>query len=263
MLNIVLALLLLSIVSMSASFKAPGSSSIPRNRQKPIEIEHNTKFIKHHDQTLHATTVAAAEGSTEGGAIFARALGYVMGTGAMLLYTPMIFDLLKARSSNGYSAQTWFFNLLGLTACIAYPFRRGFPISTYIENVALTTQAFVILTLVCFYRGLVKELFGAIAAYTGLAYLMFLLPIPKGATGAIQILSTVFCNYALLPQIIMNFQLKQAKWSAFTALLSAGGNFIRIFTTMQLTKDKLILGGHVLGLVTNSFLLLQIYFYRK
>lgn len=184
-----------------------------------------------------------------------------MAAGAMSLYTPMIYSLIKNKNADGYSPQTWAFNLLGLTACIAYPFRKGFPISTYIENVALWAQSIVILTLISSYQKSLLKLAGGAAVYALATALLFLAPFPPKFLGTIQILSTVFCNYALLPQIYMNWKRKSAKWSAFSALLSAGGNFIRVFTTLQLTQDKLILGGHMLGFIMNSILLMQIYFY--
>jgi mannose-P-dolichol utilization defect protein 1 len=149
-----------------------------------------------------------------------------------------------------------------LIACIAYPYRKGFPISTYIENVALVAQASVILALICIYNNMLVELAAVLLAFSAGSYFLFLGPFPPQLIPMIQILSTISCNYALFPQIYMTWKEKKAKWSAFSALLASGGNLIRVFTTLQLTKDPIILCGHILGFITNSILLLQTYIYR-
>jgi hypothetical protein len=38
-------------------------------------------------------------------------------------------------------------------------------------------------------------------------------------------------------------QSKKAVWSPITSFMSMGGNLIRIFTTIQLTKDPLVMSG--------------------
>jgi hypothetical protein len=45
--------------------------------------------------------------------------------------------------------------------------------------------------------------------------------------------------------------------------MSMAGNLIRIFTTMQLTQDLLVMSGNLLGLLTNAILLFQIWIYRS
>ena len=53
------------------------------------------------------------------------------------------------------------------------------------------------------------------------------------------------------------------QWSAITAGLSVGGNAIRAFTTLTLTKDTLLLCGFLLGLALNATLLGQILLYAS
>lgn len=48
----------------------------------------------------------------------------------------------------------------------------------------------------------------------------------------------------------------------FIAALSMAGCLVRIFTTLQLTKDKLTLIGYVIGFITNAILLGQVIFYN-
>ena len=80
---------------------------------------------------------------------------------------------------------------------------------------------------------------------------------------AIQIVALVVCNYACIPQIMLTFRTKRASWSPVTAVMSMTGNIVRVFTTLQLTGDKLMLGGNLVGLVNNLVLLTQCLMYRE
>ena len=194
--------------------------------------------------------------------VVARLFGYLLGAGSMLVYTPIIVSLLKAKSSDGYSVQTWIFNLLGLAVALIYPFKRAFPLSTYIEIVILTVQSAGILGLICTYGSLTKEYLLGMAGFALLAAGVAVTNINAKTLQALQLLAIVICNYANIPQILLTFKTKQAKWSPITAAMSMAGNAIRIFTTLQLTQDTLVMSGNVLGLVTNAILLAQVYFYR-
>lgn len=194
---------------------------------------------------------------------FSQTIGYVIASGSVLLYAPMIFSLSKSKDAKGFSVQTWIFNILGLTTTIAYPFRKGFHLSTYLENIAICAQGCVMLSLICFYNKKFIELAVGAIAYAFLAFFLFLGPIPVNYYPLIQLLSTIMCNYSLAPQIYLNYKLKRVTWSAVTALCSLAGNVVRIFTTLQLTGDKLVLGGHVLGVFMNAIILLQKGLYRR
>ena len=84
------------------------------------------------------------------------------------------------------------------------------------------------------------------------------------AIAALQAGATALMTVSLLPQIVLNFQRRSGgQWSAITAGLSVGGNAIRAFTTLTLTKDTLLLCGFLLGLALNATLLGQILLYAS
>jgi len=211
-----------------------------------------------------ALKVASAAASYKAGDILAKFLGYAMGVGSMMVYTPIVLNLVKTKDASGYSAATWVFNLLGLTAAIVYPFKKGFPVSTYIEILILTVQSAGILGLVCYYQNLLKEFALGMVAFAIATSLLFLSPLltPK-ILNAMQIVAILVCNYANIPQILLTFREKKASWSSITAAMSMGGNLIRIFTTLQLTQDMLVLSGNALGFTTNAILLFQVFYYGK
>jgi uncharacterized protein with PQ loop repeat len=72
--------------------------------------------------------------------IAAKIIGYIMGIGSMLLYSPIIITLLQTKNSDGFSISTWVFNVFGTMLAISYPVKRKFPISTYVELITVLLQ---------------------------------------------------------------------------------------------------------------------------
>lgn len=148
-----------------------------------------------------ASTVVSS--STTIADLIAKGLGYVMGLGAVAVYLPIVIKLLKSKSSEGLSLQTWIFNLLGLSLSVYYPFKKGFPISTYIELVTVAVQSFLILFLVCFYRDLTSQYLLGIAGFAVVATALAVSTVPAPVLNAIQLVSIILCNYANVPQILL------------------------------------------------------------
>ena len=193
----------------------------------------------------------------------ARVIGYVLGAGSLGLYTPIVYDLLRKRSSTGMSIATWVYNLLGFTAGLVYAIKKQFPFSTYVDSLALWTQSLLILFLTCFFSNKLNEFVVGILAYGIIVGSLLSLPCPPQFLGAIQVGASASSNYAQIPQIVMNFKLQSASYNIVSAFLATIGNLARVFTTIQLTKDPLIGIGHTLGFLTNGFLLSQIVYYNR
>lgn len=191
----------------------------------------------------------------------AKAIGYVMGFGSIGLYSPIVYKLLVTKSSEGLSAQTWVFNLIGMLASVLYPFKKGFPISTYLETVSTTIQTLGILGLICFYGGNLTSYLVAMFAVAVVGTWIQKTEIPPKALNSVQALAIIANTYALIPQIWLTVQTKKTSYSWITAALSAAGCFVRILTTMQLTKDRLLMAGFSLGFLNNVIVLLQVYKY--
>ena len=195
--------------------------------------------------------------------IIAKALGYVLGFGALAVYLPIIINLLKSKSADGYSVETWVYNLLGLSIACLYPFKKGFGVSTYIEILAITIQSAGILGLICYYQERFKEyLIGMLVFISSIAYVC-IAKVPTQFLNWMQVAAIIICNYANIPQILLTFQTKKATWSWITSAMSMAGNLIRVFTTIQLTKDKLVLSGNTLGFLTNLILFVQVFIYKN
>lgn len=194
----------------------------------------------------------------------ARSVGYVMGTGAMLIYAPILIKIIRRGNADGFALATWVYNVLGMSLAVAYPVKKGFPVSTYLELLAAFAQSVVILALIAFYQGkLLKASAGIISLIAVFVAFVKAKNVPPKLLSAVQIAAMLIANYANVPQIVLSFQTKSASWSGITALMSVAGCFIRILTTLQLTKDNLVIAGYMLGLVTNGILLGQVVVYGQ
>jgi len=180
----------------------------------------------------------------------------------MAIYAPMIVSLIASKDGSGLSRTTWALQLLGFSAALVYPSRKGFPLSSFADMIALTLQAFVILVLSAYYEGAIT-LPGAVAA-AALPIVLFLVTTraPLGVCTAVQAAASATMTVALVPQVVKNFAARSSGgWSRTSALLSTGGNAVRVFTTLQLTKDPILLGQFVAGTVLNGLLLAQTFLF--
>lgn len=196
--------------------------------------------------------------------MLAKLLGYAMGAGALVLYVPIIFKLVQQGNSDGFSTATWIYSLLGHSLALAYPMKMKFPLNTYSEILGSILQIIIILGITSYYLGRTFEFSLGIMSISTIFCLFQATNIfPMKYLGLIQIMATIIGNYANVPQILLAYQTKQTSWSAISAFLAVVGSIIRIFTTLQLTRDPFVLGGYTLGVVTNSILLFQIFLYKS
>lgn len=194
--------------------------------------------------------------------LFARFLGYVVAAGAMFIYSPILIKLISKGNADGFSLYTWVFNIIGLTLALSYPVKKGFPISTYLEILLAGTQSVTILALISYYQGHLISYFIGLSVLVISFFSFQKIPnVDPKLLNMVQIFATLFANYANIPQILLTFKLKKSSWSPISASLSVIGCLIRIFTSIQLTKDPILIGGYTLGLLTNSLLLCQIFLY--
>ena len=136
--------------------------------------------------------------------ILAKGLGYVMGLGALLVYAPIVINLLKSKTSEGYSFQTWIFNIIGLVLAVTYPLKKHFLVSTYVELILVAVQSIGILGLMSFYGNKMTEyLFGMFGLIVSLG-IIYAAPIPANVLNSIQLFSILICNYANIPQILLS-----------------------------------------------------------
>lgn len=164
------------------------------------------------------------------------------------------------RSAEGMSLTTWTMQLFGFTASVIYNCSMGYPLPAWGETLVFSIQSAGILTFCAFLQGRLRTYGFALGCVVFAALLVGgCLGLPAWALSGLQATATLVTTTALLPQLVQNQQNRSAGgWSPVTASLSALGNGARVFTTLTLTRDPLLLTGFIAGLVINLTLLFQI-----
>lgn len=222
-------------------------------RAKTLAINNNSELLM---------SVAATTSSSRGSRL-ASILGYVIGTGSLSLYLPIFLDLIHKGNADGMAIQTWMSSFTSFTLALLYPVKKGFPLSTYVEILALQVQSFIILGTICYFKGFVRRFVVGSCAVLGFICLLMKRELPETVLKSIQSIRVVLDSFTLLPQLHMNFCTKSFRYSEITATMSLIGNALRIFTTLQLVKDPLVLIGYIFGTTWNVMLLLQFLYYGK
>lgn len=194
----------------------------------------------------------------------ANALGYLVGLGSLMLYTPIAVRLFRQKTAHGTTMITWMMKLSSYTCTDLYSLWKHYPISTYIDTLIITFQAAIILTLVVIYQQRYRDpyLWSFVLAFTlGSAYLYFEAP-PEILTMG-QLSATALNSGALVPQFVLNFRHKtKGDYSPVTAALAATGCAIRMYTITELAdSDGVLLFSFGVAFVLNTALMLQIVYY--
>ena len=193
--------------------------------------------------------------------LLARGLGYLVGAGSLLLYTPIAVKVLRQGHADGLTLSTWWLKLWSYTFADVYAFAHGYPLSQYIETLILTLEAAFILLLCAYMQRRIDAPFAATAAAFAAATAYGLSGAAPGELLSLaQAGSTLLNTGALLPQIALNARRRSAgDYSPITAGLACAGCLIRLFTTTQLADgDTLLLAGFGSALLLNGALLAQV-----
>ena len=260
-------LLLFALFSASIHIEAHTLKTPTFQSATPMDKNEITRLLadaKHTGMIQNVANDVSRQRKSKFSDTVANILGYVMGYGSLFLYVPIIFDLAtKGGYAEGCSLVTWTASLAGLSLSCIYPMKKGFAISTYLEFVVLSIECFFICGTISVMQGRTTGFIIGSSIYSLLYLALMKFELNPRMLSFIQIVSLLVCNYALVPQILLNAHTKRYGWSEITAFLSASGNALRIFTTLQLTKDRLVLIGFLIGFTSNSVLFAQSYIYPK
>ena len=214
-------------------------------------------------QPAALTTPTLLSAASPDASLIARSLGYVVGVGSLLLYTPIGLRVYRQRDASGLTLSTWWLKLISYSCSDVYSFRNNYPVSTYIETLIITVEASIVLGLVAYYQRRLDPAFACIAFFYVAACAWALTAAPPEAIAFGQASATLLNTGALLPQLLQNYQRRSpGGFSPITAGLACAGCAIRLFTTIELTgSDPLLLAGFAAGLALNAILLAQIVYY--
>jgi len=231
----------------------------------PLLLSSSTDDIELSSSTYILAAALALPPMTIDASSVAKGLGYVIGTGAVLLYTPIALRIIRQESADGLVLSTWWLKLISYTCSIVYNLDKGYPLAQYVETVVLATEATVILGLVAYYQEKMDAQLVATAVLLVVAVAIALNDsmIPPEVLALGQASAAIINVFAVLPQFALNARTQTSgDYSPITASLATLGCGIRIFTTIQLAgADPLLLASTTLALVLNGSLLLQILYY--
>ena len=157
--------------------------------------------------------------------------------------------------------------VLALNACVAgaftvtaaYNMRRGFPFSTYGEIWFCWAQTIALVGCVMHFQRTPRVRAAALAlALAAWASMLLGGAVPLAAVVALQAAAPVGVALGRVPQIALNVRNGHTgQLSLGMCALNAVGTGIRIFTTLTLTGDLLLLAGYVLVFAVNGVLVAQ------
>ena len=263
-----MVVLLLCLLLTVDSLSAPGrAAAVPRSASEQLRAVDGfwtrSVMLAAAPEGASSSSSPSAAASSSSSSAAATALGYLMGTASLGLYVPIIAGILQRGNADGVSIQTWMATVLGFSLALIYPVKMKYPLSSYFELVNLVVQSVVILGLVCFHRSLLLEFVGGLGILGVVAGLFFTRDLSPKLLSGIQMVRLALDSYSLLPQIFLNLNKGSFSYSALTASMGTGGNLIRVYTTLVLTKDPLLLAGYVIGAASNIILLIQYGLYRS
>ena len=200
----------------------------------------------------------------------ATRLGYAVGAGSVMLYTPIAVRLLRQKSAEGLTIATWVCKLASFTCTDVYNIRNGFPVAAFSETLVITFESAAVLALCAMYQNRVNGLTCTMAgAYLAAAAWALLSPVdsPLGIStdviSALQVTAIGLNTAALLPQLRQNFERKSSgDYSPVTASVAAVCCMVRLFTTTQLAGgDELLMTYYGVTLLMNLSVLSQTLYY--
>jgi mannose-P-dolichol utilization defect protein 1 len=198
----------------------------------------------------------------------AQTVGYLVGVGSFLLYTPIAVRLLRTKSAEGLTISTWWMKVTAFTCLDTYNIKNGFPLAAWSESLVNTVESGFVLCLVAFYqRRLDVQTFLLATTYITASLWALLAPASFGPSGEViqlaQMFSIVLNTSALLPQLRQNFERQSSgDYSTITALVALLICGTRIYTTIELANgDPLLLLNYGVLFLLNVGLLAQVLYY--
>ena len=195
----------------------------------------------------------------------AKALGYLVGFGSLMLYTPIAIRICRQKHADGLVMSTWWLKLSSYMLSDIYYVRKKYDFSTYAEILIITIESIVVLFLVAFYQRRMEEIsFWCLLATIVLVSIYGFTGFAPNSVISLGQLSSVFINsLALIPQFHHNYTTKtKGDYSPLTASLASAGCLVRMFTTVTLNhSDPVLMISFLSAFIVNIALLIQILYY--
>jgi mannose-P-dolichol utilization defect protein 1 len=180
----------------------------------------------------------------------------------MAVKIPQIIKILRSFSVEGLTYMATILELGAVTFASCYNYSKSFPLSTWAENLLIAIQVVVILLLMALIKHHSLIFVIALSFYSvGVLYLVSGLA-PMGLLTTLQGLVIPLVLSSRVTTIYTIYSNGSTGQLAFiTAFLNFLGTAGRVFTTLQETKDTLLLVSFIASFAVNTIILLQFLWY--
>lgn len=210
-------------------------------------------FVTHHD----FANVACIK------FVISKLLGYLIITGAFILKLPQILKILSAKDVTGLTPASFYMEVLLYISTTVYNLLKGYPVSTWGENIVILVQNVVLVLLLwAFHVPKIPVSTRVALTIAFVAVFAGMMATPPEYQWLLASASIPVSIVARAPQVVSNFKQGHTGQLAFvTLVLNFGGTIARLFTTLQETGDPVQLAGLGVAMVLNGLLVLQVLIY--
>lgn len=179
----------------------------------------------------------------------------------MVLKFPQIFVLMRAKSSTGISLSSLLLELIGFIVFVTYQTYYDYPPPTYLEYPILIAQDVILLLLILYYNGSLRQ---------SLVYALLLvggwrlLTVERWIIDLAMSLCTFISAASKLAQLQCMWRSKDAgQVSALSWGMATYTCMARIYTTTVTTGDMQVLVRFVAMTLLNLWVLLTVVYYQR
>jgi len=188
--------------------------------------------------------------------------------GATIVKLPQIIGILRAGSARGVSLGSQLLEVVMYTGACLYNIHNGNSFGTWGEAFFQAIQALIICVLVMRFTGRTMAILALFAAYGGALALVFSGTVPQGTlTTALTALQGLSIPITVTSRALSIWQVVAEKatgeLSVISSFLMLAGACARVFTTMTLVKDQLIMLSFAVGAFMNFCVLTLFFIYPK
>ena len=194
--------------------------------------------------------------------LIAKALGYSIIVASSLIKLPQLFKIVQARSGAGINFYGQALELFAYSLNCGYSFAKLYPFSAWGESLFLLLENFLICLAVLNYDNRKKSCFVFAILYSLCFAALMSGFIPINILWYLQSLNLPLAIGGKMMQAWSNYKNRHTgQCSAITATCLCLGCIARIFTTIQETKDTLMIVNFAVASVANFLLVSQIFYY--
>lgn len=187
-------------------------------------------------------------------------MGYACVVGSVFRCLPQIHRIVTRKSVQGISFAAILSEFLIYSINLAYNFHYKYPFNTYGDLAVSWFVLIFVLVLMQWYRRFDQAKVALVASFSSVwCLVLFSNVLPAYLLSALQAASSIGLAFgSRIPQIWLNMKQKgTGELSIIMFIANALGCLIRVFTTLSLTGDALLLFSAALHLVLNVIIIIQ------